>query len=463
MKLSNEILLSKVAYFEQKREKEGQQHRERIEGLAAQMSGYENENSFLNEEKEMFIKQIKSLEDKNRSQQNVIAYYQNNLSASSPVLIQESIPAVYNTNTQPTNYTFNKQSQFQAPLTQANNPTNPDAPSQPLFLKTQTMIRTGDHMDVLRGDPPASELRAQTLTLPRPSVEGRRESFERSKELMFNSMRGQGTLQTLKSGETYSMNRSNAEHLFSLSASQEFNNINSGYLPHEVSKVASTFTLNQLPSNRREGSAAEGSIDTSHFAGGHGQSAAIPLGGREILEVDEVPEVLLEEEEQEEFKGDSPLRLQQASQQRLSGNAVRSFDPYGRHRTSTSQSKAAESSSAMSRNESTVILHPRLENVVNGSIQKESHGIEESENGESERSKSGSHGSPKDEPMRREDFSVEGKRRSTQQDCGSNRSSQLFTDRALNLRQEINCLDDEILKLQNSLKNALTKRHINDQ
>ena len=94
MKLSNEILLSKVAYFEQKREKEEQQHRERIEGLAAQVSGYENENSFLNEEKEMFIKQIKSLEDKNRSQQNVIAYYQNNLSGSSPLLIQESIPAV---------------------------------------------------------------------------------------------------------------------------------------------------------------------------------------------------------------------------------------------------------------------------------------------------------------------------------------------------------------------------------
>ena len=265
---------------------------------------------------------------------------------------------------------------------------------------------------------------------------------------MLNSQRG---LQTLKSNETASMNRSNAEHLFSLSASNDF--------PHEASRGASTFTLNQAHSQRREGSAAEGSVDTIHLAGVHGQSAGFPLGGKEIAEVEEVPEVLHEDDEKEEDKG-SPVRW--ADEQRRSSALAGSFDPYrNQHSVGASGSQSKVGSDFTSRNGSTVIVHRGGESICGGSSMNQPPGLFKSEIGETEHTRSASNWSPKDEPMRRGDFSAErralmGSQHESAE--GSNRSSQLFTDRALNLRQEINCLDDEILKLQNSLKNALSKR-----
>lgn len=41
-------------------------------------------------------------------------------------------------------------------------------------------------------------------------------------------------------------------------------------------------------------------------------------------------------------------------------------------------------------------------------------------------------------------------------------SSQILSERTLNLKKEITNLDEEILLLQNSLQNAITKRQINN-
>ena len=139
MKLSNEILLSKIEYFERKREKEEREWRERMDDLAAKVSGVEHENACLSEEKHMFITQIKSLEDRNKSQQNVIAYYQNNLTTSSAAHLEESagrpIPALFNSNVSPSQYTFNNQGNPSHGSHAASAGSNPPPLPQPYLSK----------------------------------------------------------------------------------------------------------------------------------------------------------------------------------------------------------------------------------------------------------------------------------------------------------------------------------------